>query len=154
MNLMRISLLAFCCFGATLLGSPPPQKQPEEPRDKLLSIGTWKLLYIIAEGKKETNKNAGIQISDNAYYAYDLFSGPPDSHLFKVDPSKNPKHVDFDLKAPFGKVVKVRAVYEIKSNELKVYVDPQATERPKRIEHNPKTPGAMLLVFRYDGLRQ
>jgi len=93
--------------------------------------GKWKLTSGVIDGNEiPKNQIKGHLVFDKDKYSYATGDGEKGSGTFKIDPSKNPKHLD---SVPADGPVQgqtVQQIYEIDGDNLKICLALPGTDRP------------------------
>jgi uncharacterized protein (TIGR03067 family) len=111
--------------------------------------GTWSFALVEVEGVKqpeapfETHK---IIIEKDGRFI--VVQGPRITRgVFKVDPSKSPKHFDVTVTDPSGKSLTLLAIYELEGDTYRVCSSIRSKERPTALVSKPGS-GTLLQVLK------
>jgi uncharacterized protein (TIGR03067 family) len=112
MNMRRSFVLILTCAFTALAAAQNDSAKEESAKLQ----GTWVRIYVDVDGKKtdDGKKKSGEAVT--LVVKGDKFG----DDTFKLDPTKNPKHIDLAIVDDKGKSIPWPGIYELKGDELKV----------------------------------
>ena len=132
--LMKPCMLTLSLFGLLIVATS--QAQDDIAKDRKAIQGTWVVVSAELDGK-----SADFSKGDKFTFSGDKATienkvKKTDPVVFNLDPSKNPKQIDFEEKTPS------KGIYELKVDELKLFY---GTKRPAGFK---STTGLLLVLKR------
>jgi RNA polymerase sigma factor (sigma-70 family) len=104
---------------STASGRAAPQKQTDEQKERKMLEGTWEMIAVESDGKKQdaTQRKTRLTFRDKAF-TLEQGEKVTARGTFTIDPSKKPRPLDltFTEGGMAGKTVP--AIYEVKGDEL------------------------------------
>ncbi len=112
---MRCGIVMVLTLG--FLAAMTADAQEDAVKEEMKKLqGTWIRIYMEADGKKsedgkkELGKAITLTINGDKY----------DGETFKLDPAKNPKHINMSTVDDKGKAITLPGIYELKGEVLKL----------------------------------
>ena len=134
-------------LGAGLLVAAEPSKSIPSKEETLQ--GTWAIVSVEINGKKIPERQVQMQrgrlLLKGNKWALQL-AGKVERGTFTADSSKDPMELDLIPNTGRSKGKKVRGIYEISDNSLKVLIDNTGKSRPKNFDTDG---GKGLLLTEY-----
>jgi eukaryotic-like serine/threonine-protein kinase len=114
--------------------------------DKELIQGLWQFSGTASDGKAA---EAQFFFKDDSVYTLDRNEKKNTSEgTYKLDSSKNPKHIDIIITTPVEKsgTQLVRGLYELDGNTLKLCLPPPGKERPNNMSEDKTTEFRLIIL--------
>lgn len=138
-----LCLLVFL-VGAVLAADDPDPKLVKEELAKLK--GTWKIVFAVRDGvESDRLGNLSTVTFDGSNYTWS--SGKRPGTIMKLDPTKKPKTVDYQVTEGVDKGKTDLAIFEIEGDTLKDCFAPAGAERPKEFVSMPGS-GHTLIIYK------
>ncbi len=129
---MRFALLLALCFASVGLAWADDEKKEEKRADPL--AGTWKVTKFETDGQAADVGESSLAFKDGKYTVV-MGGKEVESGAYKIDASKKPATLDFDIKAGSDKGKKQPGLFKIDGDKLIVALAlPGAEKRPEKIE--------------------
>jgi uncharacterized protein (TIGR03067 family) len=147
--LFALSVALFCA-GAALLPTGAQEKgDPAKIEGEVLQ-GTWNFVSVEQNSIKQPRRKKGEQLQTITFQG-DKFEVKRGDNVIqagtrKLDPSKNPKTIDFTVTDGEGKGTLQLGIYELKGDTLTTCVDPQGKQRPREFQTTADS-GYFLVVM-------
>jgi uncharacterized protein (TIGR03067 family) len=144
----RYAVLALALAVATSLWAAPdkPSKDDKLKKEMKKLEGTWTVVTQERGGSPVKNSKGTFTFAKSKY----TIRWDKDKHekggKFKVDPTKSPKEMDIVADTPGGEV-KLKGIYQIKGDSLKMCIDQKGGERPTKFTTLAGT-GQILIVLK------
>jgi uncharacterized protein (TIGR03067 family) len=149
---LAAAVLAAGGLGAVAVGYVQAAAAEDKKPDKDRLQGEWKVVSIKLGGQDHPNKD---QVGDTMTFKGDNMALDPFKATFKLDPSKDPKQVDFTIEegpneGEKGKVC--LAIYKIDGDKLTIHsAHPGGDERPTGFESKE---GQTSMVFTLERVKK
>jgi uncharacterized protein (TIGR03067 family) len=133
---MRARAVTLLAAGLLLIGAGRLTADDKADKDQEALQGTWTLETLNQDGKAapaEDLKRITFVFKDNTY-AISMEGKELETGTFKLDSSKKPKTVDFEIKSGNDKGKKQPGIYELEGDTFKLCLAfPGGTDRPKEL---------------------
>jgi uncharacterized protein (TIGR03067 family) len=141
------AVLALALAAGTNLWAAPDKPSKEDPVKKEMKKleGTWTVVTQEREGKPVKNSKGTFTFAKSKLtirWDKDEEKGGK----VKLDPTKSPKEMDIVADTPGGEV-KLKGIYQIKGDSLKMCIDQKGGERPAKFTTKAGT-GQILIVLK------
>jgi uncharacterized protein (TIGR03067 family) len=151
MKTQLLAVLVLMAFGCTAF---PAERTGDVTTQELQNLqGTWTVVLSEQNGERrrdlEEVKKMRLRIQGDKWTLdFNNNVGDQRAATMKLDPTQKPKAVDFAfLKGlPVGETI--RAIYELKGDDLKFCFPDESKERPKNFNTTEGPGGRWLLVLR------
>ena len=112
-----------------LTGAAPQQQSSDANQLE----GTWDIVSMEQDGAKQTPESAQLRLTGDTA-AIRIAGNDTQKFRFKVDPSKNPKHLDWIVEIEAGKPIVQEGIYKLKGDNLELHVAAAGKPRPKELQ--------------------
>jgi uncharacterized protein (TIGR03067 family) len=133
---MRVAVMTLLTAGLLLLGAGWLTADDKSEKDQEAFQGTWQLETLNQAGNAapaEQLKGIVFLLKDNTY-TISMGGKEVEKGTFKLDSSKKPKTVDFEIQSGNDKGKKQPGIYEIEGDTLKLCLAfPGESDRPKEL---------------------
>ena len=135
---MKTRLLTGLAIGCLLLGTAGLVAEDDAKKDLEALNGTWKYESVTFGGQKlpaDALKKAAFVFKDGKYTSINPEGKEEETGTVKVDPSKKPKTIEFDITSGKDKGKKQLGIYTLEGDNFTLCMGmPGEDQRPTKLE--------------------
>ena len=141
---------SFILFAAVLLLALETHGEDKGQEDVAKLTGTWACISAVNDGKalaEGTAQKLRLTLTKDRGYKTERGKQVLFDSTYKIDPSKQPKHIDLIGTEGENKGKTAQGIFVLEDDRLKICYTMPGKERPKEFESKPGS-GATLIIWK------